>query len=70
MTSQGNGSPFIFQVRLIPKTVAEFKEFHREAALTGRGAMYIAALRRIRERLRSDPRNFGEALYHLPARNC
>lgn len=67
MSSQGNGSPIRYAVRMSGHAKAELKERLREAAAAGKGHQFLAAVRRISERLRQDPLNFGEPLYRLPA---
>ena len=42
-------------------------EKHREAALLGKGAQFLAAFRLILQRLHRDPLIFGEPIYRLPA---
>jgi hypothetical protein len=40
---------------------------HDEAARAGRRAEFLAAVKRISRRLRTDPGSFGEELFDLPA---
>lgn len=49
------------------QTRAELKQRQREAVQAGRGERFLVALRSIGERLRTDPLNFGEPQYRLPA---
>jgi hypothetical protein len=68
MTTQGNGQrPLAYQVRWSEQTKILLKQQHLEAAQAGKGHRFIAALRQITERLRTDPLVFGEPQYRLPA---
>jgi hypothetical protein len=67
MSSQGNGQPVRYEVRLSQQTKAALKQHHRRAAQAGKGQHFLASLRHIIERLRQDPLAFGEPLYRLPA---
>jgi hypothetical protein len=67
MSSQGDGQPVLYQVRISEHDRNILKERHREAALAGRGEEFLAALRQIIQRLRKDPLTFGEPIYRLPA---
>ena len=49
------------------KAIAQaFLELQHQATQEGRGAEVLQAAREIYERLRHDPNEFGEPLYHLP----
>ncbi len=38
---------------------------HQQAAAEGKGEQFLSAMRKLVERLRSDPLGFGEACYYL-----
>jgi len=63
----GNGNPFVFHVALSEKSKGILKAQHRKAALAGTGNKFISSLRQVHDRLRTDPKDFGEPLYRLPA---
>jgi hypothetical protein len=67
MTGVGNGNPFVYVVKLSAKATSILKAQHLEAALAGNGKTFISSLRQIHDRLRTDPKDFGEPLYRLPA---
>lgn len=67
MTSQGNGPPLVYKVRMSEQTKAKLKQHQQEAALAGIGEQFLSALRVIAERLRLDPLAFGEPQYRFPA---
>lgn len=66
MSNQGNGRPIAFKVEMSEKTRSRLKEQQRDASLAGKGDAFLAALRRVSERLQRDPTVFGEPLYRLP----
>lgn len=68
MSSAGNGQkPSGYVVRLAEQTRDKLKQQHLEAAQTGKGPQFLAALRQIIQRLQTDPLTFGEPQYRLPA---
>jgi hypothetical protein len=67
MTSQGDGQPVRYHVTLSGATRAALEQLHVQAKQLGTGQRFLAALREIGERLRTDPLNFGEPQYRLPA---
>jgi hypothetical protein len=68
MTSQGNGrQPVVYNVRLSEQNKQKLREHYLEAAQAGTGQRFLSALRRILDRLRTDPLTFGEPSYRLPA---
>jgi len=67
MSSQGNGEPVPYDVRMSAQTRAALLHLHQQAIQAGTGQQFLAALRQIVERLRDDPENLGEPSYHLPA---
>jgi hypothetical protein len=67
MSSQGNGHPVPFAIHLSEHTKAELRRQYLEQRHAGKGSPFITALRQIIERLRREPRDFGEPLYRLPA---
>jgi hypothetical protein len=66
MTAQGNGPPLYFKVRMSDQIKKQVKELHLQAAQDGKGSFFLAALRKIIDKLRKDPWTFGEPLYSLP----
>jgi hypothetical protein len=67
MTSQGNGQPRLYDVRLSEQIKERVKVLHAQIAARGEGKRFVAAFRQIVERLQKDPQEFGEPLFHLPA---
>jgi hypothetical protein len=67
MTSQGNGQPVRYDVSMSQRTRTVLKELHARAAQAGRGSEFLATFRQVVERLRTDPLNFDEPQYRLPA---
>jgi len=67
MTSQGNGQRRDYVVKASAKNIAVLKKLHFIEAQKGKGQGFVASLRRLDERLKNDPLNFGEPLYRLPA---
>ncbi len=68
MTSHENGQePAIYRVVFSEQTKTELKHRHREAMQRGIGQQFLTSIRRIVERLRTNPLNFGEPQYRLPA---
>ena len=65
MADAGNGQ-VRFQVHLSGVIEEGFRQLQRQAWKEGRGHSFIIAMRSITRRLKSDPKNFGEPLYHLP----
>ena len=67
MTSQGNGPPVLYVVRLSGMARDEVKARYQEAVASGRGWRFLSALVKINEQLRHQPVSFGDPLYRLPA---
>ena len=67
MSSQGDGLPIRYDVRMSEHTRALVKQLHRRARQAGSGPQFRAALRQVITRLSQDPLTFGEPLYRLPA---
>ena len=67
MTSQGNGQPVRYEVKLSKQLKDTIKQLHQQAAQQGRGHQFLDALGLIHDRLQKDPQQFGEPLYRLPA---
>jgi hypothetical protein len=67
MTRLGNGQPVRYNVSMSQQTRAVLKYLHSQAAQGGTASEFLAALRQIIERLRTDPVTFGEPQYRLPA---
>jgi hypothetical protein len=59
--------PRQYRVVMSKQTENRLKELHAKAAQTGTSHRFMAAMRRIVERLRTDPLVFGEPLYRLPS---
>jgi len=56
-----------FEIIFAPKISQQIRALHRDAARAGAGRRFLAALRRVTLRLESDPYDFGEPMYRLPA---
>jgi hypothetical protein len=69
MPQEGNGQSRPYKVEIAKKRLETVKELHRHAAKSGRGKEFLAALRQIYSQLCSNPREFCEPLYRLPALN-
>jgi hypothetical protein len=68
MSSQGNGKhQRPYSVEMSKETKARLVQLHQEALQKGTGQRLLDACRRIVERLKQDPLEFGEPLYRLPA---
>ena len=67
MSSTGNGQPGKYDVRMSVQIKGAVKEFHAQARAAGTNKHFLAALRKVIERLQKDPLVFGEPLYDLPA---
>jgi hypothetical protein len=67
MSSQGNGESIPYDIRMSALTKAVVKQLHAQAVQAGTGQKFLAALRQILEQLRTNPLNFGEPVYRLPA---
>jgi hypothetical protein len=66
MSSQGNGQPGFYEVRLSEQTANGIKQQYMLALELGKGQQFLDALRIIRERLRTNPQQLGEPLFRLP----
>lgn len=66
MSSQGNGQPPRYAVRMSQHHRTLLQQRHQEAIQTGKGNAFLSAFRQIVARLHQDPLNFGEPLYRLP----
>jgi len=64
--SHGNGQVG-FKVIPVGTVKADLQRFHKELMLKGKGSEFLRILRKVYQRLRDDPRDFGELLYRLPA---
>jgi hypothetical protein len=67
MTKEGNGQSITYHVIMSALTKASVLLLHKQAADLGNGQQFLDAFRKITSRLRNDPLDFGEKLYHLPA---
>jgi hypothetical protein len=67
MTSAGNGPQFLWRVHLSQVVAQSLYKLQNEAAAQGRGDQAKAAFRSIVQHLKTDPTEFGEPLYRLPA---
>ena len=56
-----------FQVVYSSRIKTKLKILHRESVKTGRGDLFLQLLKRVDERLRTEPHLFGESLYTLPS---
>ena len=56
-----------YKVSAVATAKAAIRRIHGEMMQGGEGAAFLANLRRIYDRLRKAPREFGEPLYHMPA---
>ena len=65
MTPAGNGPSY--HVDMSQQTKSRVKQLHLKQAQTGKGHEFLAALRQVIERLRTDPWQFGEPIFSLPA---
>jgi hypothetical protein len=59
MPNEGNGESK-YRVAFSGAVAQEMVELRKKADETGRGKAFAIAFRRIMERLKTDPRNFGE----------
>ena len=66
MPSSANGQP-TFQLEISAAIAETLRQLQRRASREGRGKAFLLALRKIVERLRNDPSEFGEPLYRLSA---
>lgn len=68
MSSQGNGQSGApaYRVVLSRKDKSLLQKRHLEAIKAGTGERFLTAYRKIIERLRQAPLDFGEPLYRLP----
>jgi hypothetical protein len=64
---EGNGRPIHYAVTISAATRAVFDQLHRQAIGAHLGPQFAGAFRKIVDRLRNDPLNFGEPQYRLPA---
>ena len=62
-----NGDVVRYNVHLSDLVKAWIRATHRQQAEAGRGKVFVAAIRKIVERLQIEPFVFGEPSYHLPA---
>lgn len=67
MSTARNGAPHSYVVHTSATLLSWIKQLHEQGASQGEGKRYIAALRTIYHRLQTEPDQFGEPLYHLPA---
>jgi hypothetical protein len=67
MSTQGNGQPGRYDVRLSEHQKSIVRQLHRDAVLAGNGKQFLISLRQILERLRKDSLVFGDPVYRLPA---
>jgi hypothetical protein len=66
MNTDSNGTAR-YKVIAVETAKAELRRIHKERMQQGTGAAFLAVLRQVYDRLRKDPRGFGESLYRLPA---
>jgi len=65
MISESNGHAG-YKVVPVATVKADLRRYHKQMIQHGQGATFLTALRRVYDRLRNDPHDFGEALYRLP----
>jgi hypothetical protein len=58
-----------YKVIPVETVKADLRRFHKELMEQGEGEAFLAALRQITARLRTDPHAFGESKFRLPALN-
>jgi hypothetical protein len=61
MISGSNGHAG-FKVVPVGNVKSDLRQFHEELMQHGKGIAFLMALRQVNERLRDDPRGFGETL--------
>jgi len=66
MTAPSNGKAS-YKVVPVGTVKSDLRQFHEELMQQGKGAAFLEILQQLNERLRNDPRGFGETLYRLPA---
>ncbi|MBI2804630.1 MAG: hypothetical protein HYX68_06555 [Planctomycetes bacterium] len=66
MNSESNGQTE-FKVVMVGTVKPDLERFHEELMKQGKGEVFLQVLRNLNDRLRKDPRGFGERLYRLPA---
>ena len=66
MRSSPNGDQ-LFQLEISAAIAETLRQLQRRASREGRGKAFLLALRKIVDRLRGDPTEFGEPLYRLSA---
>jgi len=64
MRSSPNGDQ-LFQLEISAAIAEALRQLQRRASREGRGKAFLLALRKMVDRLRSDPSEFGEPLYRL-----
>ena len=65
MDYPGNGGPR-YEVYCSGQVAKTIRDVHQQASQEGRGQAMLDAFRQGIQRLRKNPKNFGEALYRLP----
>src|SRR2546430_96280 len=66
MPSSPNGDQ-LFQVEISAAIAEALRQLQHRASRESRGKVFLLALRKIVDRLRTDPARFGEPLYRLSA---
>jgi len=66
MNSHGNGQPKRYRVTHLGPAKEALTRHYRRAKLQGKGSVFVAAVEHIYNRLRADPRGFGEPKYPIP----
>ena len=59
----------LFEIVVSQHNLNILKQIQAEEIKKGKGKQFLDALRALNDRLRNDPKGFGEALYRLPALN-
>jgi hypothetical protein len=65
MSVSGNGN--LFKVHGSKRVLNILKDLQERATESGRGEQFQAALQAMYDRLRKNPKGFGEPLYRIPA---
>ena len=65
--TQGNGQPITYRVSQLGPVKDALRVHYERAKAEGIGKKYLAAVQQILQRLRQNPRGFGEPKFNLPA---
>jgi hypothetical protein len=67
LSGKGNGHPLTYQVDVSQANANFLKQIQLQFVQAGKGKLFLDTVKLIFERLRSDPLEFGDPLYRLPA---